>query len=282
MTYLPTCTFSGDREGALIDYLYGQRGSPAARAFSDHLATCRVCRTEIEELGGVRRALDAWSPPEPFRAMTSNSVGHPVGRHRLAVFPRRATPDSQASPDVNPSVAFPSRGAMPVWARAAAVVACVGIGLGAANVRLSYGPSGVLVRTGWLPSPQDAAPTVPPVERVPDPRADIAPWRAEMAAFEQQLRSEMHQPAAVTPASSSDADAILQKVKMLVAQSEQRQQRELALRLGDLRNDVHAQRLADLSRIDRSIGVVQSSTGMEVLRQREMLNSLAVRVSQRQ
>jgi hypothetical protein len=67
----------------------------------------------------------------------------------------------------------------------------------------------------------------------------------------------------------------------MIAQSEQRQQRELALRIGDVVNDVQVQRRADLSKIDRSIGLIQNSTGMEVLRQREMLNSLAVRVSQR-
>jgi hypothetical protein len=88
-------------------------------------------------------------------------------------------------------------------------------------------------------------------------------------------------PAAANPAAVgfvSDA-AILQKVKTMLTQSEQRQQRDLALRLGELLNDVQAQRRADLARVDRNIGLVQNSTGMEVLRQREMLNSLAVRVS---
>ena len=277
MTYLPTCTFSGNREDALIDYFYGERGSPGARAFASHLATCLVCQAEVDELGGVRRALDAWSPPEPFHALTPE----PAGR-RAAAFPRRMKSDAGFSPAADPSVGPPLHWALPVWARAAAVVACVGIGLGAANLRVSYGPEGVSVQTGWLQSPQNAPSAGATIDRSTDPSADSAPWRADLAAIEEQLRSEMHQAAVVTPASASDADALLQKVKALVLQSEQRQQRELALRLGDLRNDVHAQRLADLSRIERSIGVVQNSTGMEVLRQREMLNSLAVRVSQRQ
>ena len=72
---------------------------------------------------------------------------------------------------------------------------------------------------------------------------------------------------------------MLKQVRALIANSERRQQLELALRVGDVINDVQAQRRADLLKIDRSIGLIQNSTGMEVLRQREMLNSLAVRVS---
>jgi hypothetical protein len=71
----------------------------------------------------------------------------------------------------------------------------------------------------------------------------------------------------------------MKQVRTLIARSEQRQQRELALRLGDALNDVQAQRRADLARIDRTIGVIQNSTGMDLLRQREAINTLAVRVS---
>jgi hypothetical protein len=130
-------------------------------------------------------------------------------------------------------------------------------------------------------SPQPDSSVRPGDRSTPDARADVGPWRAEIVAVEEKLRSEMHQALDRPTPPTSDTELLLQKMKTLIAQSEQRQQRELALRVGDLRNDVHAQRLADLSRIDRSIGVVQSSTGMEVLRQREMLNTLAVRVSQR-
>jgi len=72
---------------------------------------------------------------------------------------------------------------------------------------------------------------------------------------------------------------LLKHVRTLIARSEQRQQRELALRIGDALNDVQVQRRADLARIDRAIGVMQSSTGMDLLRQREAINTLAVRVS---
>ena len=78
----------------------------------------------------------------------------------------------------------------------------------------------------------------------------------------------------------SDGDT-LRRVRALIDESERRQQRELALRLADVVREVHSQRQADLVKIDRSLGVLQNSTGMEVMKQRELLNYL-VRASQRQ
>jgi hypothetical protein len=80
---------------------------------------------------------------------------------------------------------------------------------------------------------------------------------------------------------ASDKDVMV-RMRALVADSERRQQRELALRIAEVFRDVQAQRQSDLVRIDRSLGLMQNSTGIEVARQRELLNSLAVRVSQRQ
>jgi hypothetical protein len=67
----------------------------------------------------------------------------------------------------------------------------------------------------------------------------------------------------------------------MIQASERRQQRELALRVAEVMRDVQAQRQADLVRIERSLGVIQSRTGMEVLRTQRQVNSLAQQVSQR-
>jgi len=72
------------------------------------------------------------------------------------------------------------------------------------------------------------------------------------------------------------------RVRTMLHDSEQRQQRELALRVAEVARDVQAQRQADLVRIDRTLGVLQNNTGLAVRRQEQLLNSLAVRVSQRQ
>ena len=70
-------------------------------------------------------------------------------------------------------------------------------------------------------------------------------------------------------------------MRQLVQESERRQQRELALRVAEVARDLQGQRQADLVKIDRSLGLIQNRTGMEVMRQQQLLNNL-LRVSQKQ
>ena len=72
----------------------------------------------------------------------------------------------------------------------------------------------------------------------------------------------------------------MRQVHALIDETEKRQQRELALRIGEVLRDVNAQRQADLGRIDRSLGLVENNLGVEVLKQRQSLNYL-MRVNQR-
>jgi hypothetical protein len=257
MTNTDICTYPDNRDEAIVEYLYGDLEKQARAVFETHLDRCSVCRAEIDALTGVRQVLSRWAPPEPIRAL----------EHAADAGPRLAASSSSASsaPESRP------RG-IPLWAQAAAAVLCIGVGLGAANLRVGYGPEGLSVRTGWMQESGAVAPV-----------ADEKPWQAELVALEQRLRADMKSASVPVAAPPQDAgsDAAMRQLRTLIAQSEQRQQRELALRIGDLLNDVQVQRRADLSKIDRSIGLIQNSTGMEVLRQREMLNSLAVRVSQR-
>ena len=118
--------------------------------------------------------------------------------------------------------------------------------------------------------------------------ASSGAWRADLAAAEDRLRAEFRQLGAsheaparpVVERASVDKETIA-SVRSLVAESERRQQRELALRVAEVFKDVQAQRQADLVKIERNLGLLQNTTGIEVARQREMINSLAVRVSQR-
>jgi len=116
--------------------------------------------------------------------------------------------------------------------------------------------------------------------------------RDELIALERQLRSEFRgaqagmrtafaADARAMPASSGGADAdVMRRVRALVDETEKRQQRELALRIGEVLRDLNAQRQADLVRIDRSLGLVENNIGVEVLKQRQSLNYL-MRVNQR-
>jgi hypothetical protein len=73
---------------------------------------------------------------------------------------------------------------------------------------------------------------------------------------------------------------MLRRVRALIEQSERKQQKELALRVAEVATDVRAQRVADLRNIDRNLNVIQSNTGVDMLRLYRMTNDLAVRVSQ--
>ena len=66
----------------------------------------------------------------------------------------------------------------------------------------------------------------------------------------------------------SDAE-LRRRVRSILEESERRQERELALRVAEVLKDVNAQRQADLVKIDRSLGFIQSSTYGEPMKQRE-------------
>jgi hypothetical protein len=264
------CTYPGHREDAIVDYLYGEIDSSHRLLFATHLSRCAECREEVEALGGVRDHLERWSPPEPILALD-----HPAGPMVSA----------------RPAAGWSGWRDVPIWLQAAAAVLCIGVGAGAANVQMTYGPEGFAVRTGWRApsSPADGgfAGGAATNDAAAVAATSAVPSRAELTRLEETLRAEIGAVAAArVPASSEKGlaanDAVLKQVRALIAGSERRQQLELALRVGDVINDVQAQRRADLVKIDRSIGLIQNSTGMEVLRQREMLNSLAVRVSSSQ
>ena len=219
MTNTPSCSFAGDRDEAIVEYLYGEGAGDARPAFAAHLDRCHVCRAEVEALGGVRQALTQWAPPEPRRAF--ETAARRVG-------PRRAAPP--------PVTTVPWRGlrSMPGWAQAAAAVLCVGVAAGAANLRVTYGDNGLSVRTGWLRS--DAPATVRTTDQTASSslRAELTAIREEIRAqIKEDMRAEIKQ-AALTAASVSEPadggtavnDALLRQIRTLISQSEQRQQRE--------------------------------------------------------
>jgi hypothetical protein len=242
------CEYAGDRDGALVAYLYDEI-DPALRATLDaHLTGCAVCRDELAELGSVRARLGRWEIPGQGAPLVS----------RLAVEPGHS-PGSRRSwwHDI------------PAWAQVAAALLFLGVAAGLANLDARFERGGLSVSTGWMPRSQPAAEAAAPA-------VEAARWRAELAALESRLRSELgpaaQQAAAPDrPAPSLDAQS-LARVRALIGESERRQQRELALRVAEVVRDVNAQRQADLVRIDRSLGQLQTNTGMEVMRQRELLN----------
>ena len=274
-----TCTYNGNRDEMLIAYLYddGADNEAADRdAYERHLASCAACRRELAELGDVRERLSHWSPPEPaFGVGRAAAPGAEIGRI-LSGPPRW----------------FNRIGEIPVWAQVAVAALVVGVSAGAANLRITYDDSGFSVRTGWMQAPvmpagasASARGTTSALAGQIGAQNQPAPWRADLAALEAELRIEMRASAAAPEtraASARDGEAAdtIRRVRALIDESEKRQQRELALRVAEIANDARALRVADLRNIDRNLNVMQSNTGVDMMRLYRMTNDLAVRVGQ--
>jgi hypothetical protein len=266
------CGYQGDRDEALIAFLYDDGGDARERVlFEGHLMACARCRDELAALGEVRTQLARWAPPEPAFAVTN---GNPHSAIR--------TPQFQKWRQI------------PAWAQVAAALLFLGVSAGIANLDVRYGASGLSVRTGWMAPPSRERVGSPGLSEVAlntngvaQSGTTTAPWRTDLAALERQLTSELRaMKAATTQAppvratSTTDAE-VMRRVRALLDESEKRQQRELALRVAEVMRDVTAQRRADLVNIDRTLGVVQNNLGVEVMKDRQRLN-LLYRASQRQ
>ena len=94
----------------------------------------------------------------------------------------------------------------------------------------------------------------------PAPRVNVSPAPAspqvDLAALERELRGHLES----QNASSVDVEQLLQRVRAMIDQSEQRQQRELALRLSQVAREVDTQHQADLLRVQQEFGQQQEAT----------------------
>jgi len=278
------CTYPDDRDETLIAYLYDDIDAATRASFEAHVSACPACREELASLRGVRQHLAAWAPPE--RQADVNSQQSTVNGQQFprlsTVSPRLATVDSRLPAK---STWLPD---VPAWAQVAAAMLILGVAAGIANFDIRYDANGLSIRTGW--SRPEVAQNKPATDPGRVATATDSVTRSELVALEQRLRDEVrtlqagaHAVAAsdAQPARASADGDLMRRVRMMVDEGEKRQQRELALRVGEVLRDVNAQRQADLVRIDRSLGLVENNIGVEVLKQRERVNYL-MRVNQRQ
>jgi hypothetical protein len=247
-----TMQFTCDDKQTLIAYLYGEIEPAMRTAVDDHLATCASCSAEVMALGDVRSELGLWVPPHV--------------ELDFAIVKKSAAPAS--------NVLRPARWwhTAPVWAQAAAAILVLAAGAAIANVQVKSGPDGFSVSTGWMQPAAAAAAAAPAaVAQAGDE------FKPALVALEQRLRDEIRstrdQATPVAARGTAD-DAIVRRVQQLIADSEKRQQRELATRLIDFNRDVTLQRRADMQNISRVVGQYDE----QLLRQRQMINT-AFRVS---
>ena len=247
------CAFE-HRDEAIVGYLYDDMDPGARRAFEDHVVGCPACRTEIAVLRDVRGDLARWAPPGPARVLSFD----PALRRRARVWAALAD--------------------IPTWVQVAAALVILGISLRAANLQVRVDQDGFTVRTGV---------TAPAPAPVVSPSSADAPWRAELAALEQTIRTEVQHISeqsrgTQTRADGADVEALLRRVHVMIDASERNQRRELALRVAEIAQNVQAQRAADLQRIQGTFTVLENRTTGEMVKQRALFNNLAMRVSQQQ
>ena len=253
-------TFQCGEHTALVSYLYDEC-DPAERAAIDaHVTDCAACAAELAALESARLQLASWTPPEagPSVQIVRAQASGPRPHHAEAVGLR---PEAYAR-----AVAWSSR-PLPMWAQAAAACLIFATGLWLGVMRGSMPGGSPEAATAGAPAPAAAG------------------SGSELAALERRLRAEMTQLRTVAVPSNAAApqgvseERLLARVRALIEESEQRQQRELALRTAQVVRDFDSQRRVDLAQIQRSFGQIEGLTGAEVREQRQMLDYL-MRVSE--
>jgi hypothetical protein len=275
-----------DDKDQLVAFLYDEIDPVSRRRVEEHLRVCTTCAAEIREFGEVRHALAKWQPPDAVLDVTipvaeggrqRNGSGRPVANH------------DQPLPESKGELVRPARWwtrpALPAWAQAAAAVLVVATGLAIANLQVRYDTNGLVVTTGWMtPTSPAAAPSANGAVMPVSAPATSEDWRTAMASLERELRGEIQsaraaQPTlASLPSSRNTGAASMERVSELIEESEQRQKRELALRLTQVVRDIELQRRTDNRRNVQAIGQFEGLAGAEMLRQRQALDYI-MRVS---
>jgi anti-sigma factor RsiW len=219
-----------DNQDALLDYLY-EEGDPAERlAIAKHLQQCAACSIAVLEFQNVRGMLSDWTPP-------------------AAQLGFRVVQDGAASPSV-PIIPAARDGRWSGWLQAAAAVLIFASGVAVSQLDVDYQDGALIVQTRTAP----AADSIMPVPSGRDIELPV-----------ERVSSEPVSPASPAPVAASDeVERLLQRVRAMIDQSEQRQQRELALRLSQVAREVDMQHQADLLRVQQEFGQQQDAT-MEYL-----------------
>jgi Putative zinc-finger len=236
----------------LVGYVYDDISDMDRARFERHLRECAACRGEVSAMRGVRDDLATWVPPQPDLGFQITQVRRPSLRTWWT----------------------------PALGLAAAAVIVLAAALAVANVEVSYGANGLSLRTGWARGGSDTGARLGVGERegvgvradAVLPAAQITP--AVLTAMDRRLtvlETAIRSAAISSSPRASDTD-ILRRVRDLLAQSESRQQQELALRIAQVIRDVDAQRLADLSRIQQGLGRIDAMTTAEAAAHRDLAN----------
>ena len=266
-----TDTFQCGDNMALVSYLYGECEPAERAAIAAHTMLCAACAAELAALESARLQLASWTPPEAdlgFRVVGTRGAGDEP-QPALGAGSLGLPPDA-----ITRSGAWWSR-PLPAWAQAAAACLLFAAGLWLGVVRGSTPGASPTVSASGVPTSGVPTSGVATTGAAPVPATAS---RAELTALERRLGAELAELRAAAPQGISEAQ-MLARVTTLLEESEQRQQRELALRTAQVVRDFDSQRQVDLAQIQRSLGQIEGLAGAEVREQREILNYL-MRVSE--
>jgi anti-sigma factor RsiW len=234
-----------DNHDALLDYLY-EEGDPTERLkIAKHLQECAACSVAVLEFQNVRGMLRYWTPP-------GSALGFRV------VQDGAFSPTSVASPTPSAAVNqgarsgawlawLPSTSQRIPWRQAAAAVVLFVAGMAVSQVTVHYEEGRVVV------SGRSAGPVV----NARGSSITLAPQTASGVTSPNPSVTPQPVP---TDRDQVDTELLLQRVRSMIDQSEQRQQRELALRLSQVTREVDTQHQADLLRIQQDFGHQQEAT----------------------
>ncbi len=220
-----------DNHDDLLDYLYEEGDSAQRLKIAQHLQECAECSVAVMEFQSVRGMLRDWKAPAAdlgFRIVQDSHV---------------------------PAPEIPVARGVRAWGwglQAAAAVLLFVAGMAVSQLNVRYADGALTVST-----PQAAR--LDGVRTVAAPAVTAAP-EIDYDKLAEKLRANLASPNASGPAASAadvDTEQLLQRVRAMIDQSEQRQQRELALRLSQVAGEVDAQHQADLMRLQQSVGQTQ-------------------------
>jgi hypothetical protein len=246
----------------LVSYLYDECGPGERARVAAHLGACVPCADEVAALTATRKHLAGWAPPDV-------ELGFQITR------PAAGAADAQGPALVLRPARWWSR-PLPAWAQAAAAIAIFGAGLAvgagrgdmAAVVEAPDARSQALVQPSSARDGANAGGVDPSSASTSGvtSAANTAAANTELARQLDQLRGEFaafkRTPAlATSPVPASANQALLEQVKTLIDESEQRQRTEFTLRATQLARDFNKQRQVDVDTMTERIVRVQGEAG---------------------
>ena len=247
----------------LVALLYDDINDMDRAKVEMHLRACEACREELAGLRDVRVDLAAWAPPLP-------DLGFRIVR------------------EVKQSARLSWRSWLtPAAGLAAAATLVLAAALSIAHVEIHRGPDGITVRTGWSLAPIPSAtadvaglfgrPRAFPARdtTIPADQPDgepIAGLVRRVDALETALKeASPTRNAALLSARTTDEE-LIKRVREMLAQSEAREQGELALRIGQVIHDFDNQRRVDLANIQNGFARVDANMTREAAAHLDLVN----------